>query len=235
MSVGETHIKFKNIFLQEVVMANYILNKTVQSCAPITPNVIECEEMFGIGADSEQTIRIVDDLKLRIEPGDVVYVTGGSGAGKSTVLSLLREQMADAIDLQDVVFPAELPAIDCFGGGLSESMRWLSLSGLSDAFAMLRQPEHLSDGQRYRLRLALAMAKKPDVIFIDEYCNHLDRVAAAMTSVGVRKFADHYGTTFVVATAHDDILEDLAPDVVVIIEAGARCQVFYPRRMRFED
>jgi uncharacterized protein len=216
-------------------MANYTLNKTVQTCATITPNVIACEEMFGIGADSEQTVQIVDDLKIRISPGDVVYVTGGSGAGKSTVLSLLRDRIAGAIDLRDIELPADQPAVDCFEGGLSKSLHWLSLSGLSDIFALLRRPEQLSDGQRYRLRLAMAMAKKPEVIFIDEFCNHLDRIAAAMTSVGVRKFADHYGTTFVVATAHDDILEDLSPNVVVVVEAGGKGQVYYPRPNRFDD
>jgi uncharacterized protein len=216
-------------------MANYVLNKTVEACAAMTANVAACEEMFGIEADGDRPVKIVEDLRVRINPGDVVYVTGGSGAGKSTVLSLLRERMPGAIDLRDVGLPEGKAVIDCFECSFSESLHWLGLSGLSDAFALLRTAEQLSEGQRYRLRLAMAMSRRPAAIFIDEFCNDLDRIAAALTAVGVRKFADQYGTTFVAATSHDDILEDLSPDVVVIVEWGGRGQVYYPRRVRFDD
>ena len=153
------------------------------------------------------------------------------------MLNLLKEQLLEdtetpekIIDLNEQPLPQSKPLVDCFGKAkLSKSLYWLSMAGLSDAFALLRQPEQLSDGQRYRFRLALALAQQPQVIFIDEFCATLDRVTAAVVAHNVRKFAGRFQTTFIVATSHDDILEDLSADVVIIKHLGSGCDVYYPK------
>ena len=145
---------------------------------------------------------------------------------------MLKERISEAIDLDSVDAPQGTALIDCFEDTLEQSLYWLSVAGLSDAFAILRSCEQLSDGQRYRFRLALAMSKKPAVICIDEFCATLDRVTAAVVAHNVRKFADRFDTTFIVATSHDDILDDLCPDVVVVKHLGSQCDVYYPSRLR---
>jgi len=227
-------------------MATYTLEKTFPSNVTLSPNVIAVSNMFGLGASRDRPIRVLDNFEIDITPGQVVYITGGSGAGKSLFLRLLKKQMlADQqsveeeigqpmpsqmyIDLDELTLPQGTPLVDCFdGSALSEALYWLSMAGLSDAFALLRNPEHLSDGQRYRFRLALALSRRPKVICIDEFCAALDRITAAVVSHNVRKFADRFGTTFIVATSHDDMLEDLAPDVVVVKHLGSGCDVYYP-------
>jgi ABC-type ATPase with predicted acetyltransferase domain len=97
---------------------------------------------------------------------------------------------------------------------------------------MLRCAEQLSDGQLYRFRLALALSLRPPVICIDEFCATLDRVTAAVIAHNVRKCADKFKTTFIVATSHDDLIEDLAPDVVAIKHLGNHCDVYYPSPAR---
>ena len=215
-------------------MAKYLMEKSFTQHTESTPNVQAVAEMFGLGARREQQVSLLDHCEIEIEPGEVVYITGGSGAGKSLCLNLLKEQFPDAVDLEALALPSGKAVVDCFEGNLSETLQWLSLAGLSDAYALLRRPEELSDGQRYRLRLALALAQLPPVICIDEFCATLDRVTAAVVAHNVRRFADRFVTTFIVATSHDDLLEDLAPDVVVVKHLGSQCDVYYPGRMKLE-
>lgn len=213
-------------------MANYTLEKVFQSDTTMSPNVMAVANMFGLGGRTDKPVKVVDSFEISVRPGEVVYITGGSGAGKSVLLRMLKERMAGAIDLSTEPIPQAKPLIDCFDEGLQESLSWLSMAGLSDAFAILRNPEQLSDGQRYRFRLALALSRRPKVICIDEFCAALDRVTAAVIAHNVRRYADRFGTTFIVATSHDDLLEDLCPDVVVVKHLGSGCDVYYPGRAK---
>ena len=220
-------------------MTTFTLEKTFDTHVELSENVTAVANMFGLGTRRDRPLKVIDNCQIRIEPGQVVYITGGSGAGKTLVIKLLKEQLlADTetpekiIDLNEQPLPQSKPLVDCFGKAkLSKSLYWLSMAGLSDAFALLRRPEQLSDGQRYRFRLALALSQKPKVIFIDEFCATLDRVTAAVVAHNVRKFADRFNTTFIVATSHDDIVEDLAADVVIIKHLGSGCDVYYPKQL----
>jgi ABC-type ATPase with predicted acetyltransferase domain len=69
------------------------------------------------------------------------------------------------------------------------------------------------------------MGKK--YIFADEFCSNLDRITAAVISHNIHKFAKRTGVTFILAANHDDILLDLAPDVLVVQELSGRTQVIY--------
>ena len=236
-------------------MGTYVLEKKFETQVEMSRNVGEVASMFGLGGRRDRMYRILDHCEIEIEAGQVVYITGGSGAGKSVVLRMLKEEIIKQesgdrnqesgdrsqesedkkknnilIDLGEWEVASGKPIVDCFGEAeLEEVLGWLSMAGLSDAFAMLRKPEELSDGQRYRFRLAQALAQRPKFIVIDEFCASLDRVTAAVVAANVRKFADRFGTTFVVATSHDDLLEDLGPDVVVVKHLGCGCEVYYPK------
>lgn len=216
-------------------MTTYSLEKEVASHVEATENVLAVAQMFGIGMDQDRPYQLLDRCEIRIEPGNVVYITGGSGSGKSTLLNLLKEQMDDFVDLDGIELPGDKSLVDCFDVPLEKALYWLSLAGLSDAFALLRRADQLSDGQRVRFRLALALSKKPGAIFIDECCATLDRITAAVVAHNIRKAANRFGMTFVVATSHDDILEDLAPDVVVLKHFGGGVDTYYPERNDDDD
>ena len=88
-------------------MAKYRLAKAFESRVEKTENVLAVAGMFGLevvcgeGKGSGRSRYVVlEDFEVRVEPGWVVYITGGSGTGKTTVLQLLKEQMGDA-DLHD--------------------------------------------------------------------------------------------------------------------------------------
>jgi ABC-type lipoprotein export system ATPase subunit len=115
--------------------------------------------------------------------------------------------------------------IDAPGLPAADAMRLLSQCGLGEAQLMLRTPGELSDGERYRLRLALALAQQPRWIIADEFTATLDRTLAKVIAYNVRRLADRTATGFVIATTHDDVLEDLAPTLHVRCSLDGRLDV----------
>jgi ABC-type ATPase with predicted acetyltransferase domain len=85
----------------------------------------------------------------------------------------------------------------------------------------------LSDGQKYRYRLAKALASGRKMIFADEFCSSLDRISAAVIAFNTHKFAKRNAVSFVLASSHDDLLNDLLPDVVVIKHLAGKAEVIY--------
>jgi len=206
-------------------VVTYRLSRKFSSAVEPTERVVEVASMFGLGLDDSRDVTVLDDLEVRIGPGQVVYITGQSGSGKSVLLRELKEQIDDWLDLDDLQIEMGKPLVDCFAGELSEALYYLSLAGLNDAFVFLRKAGELSDGQMYRFRLAQAMAVKAGCVFIDEFCAKLDRITARIIAANVRKFADKFKSTFIVATTHDDLYDDLQPDVYIEKLFGNRCRL----------
>jgi ABC-type ATPase with predicted acetyltransferase domain len=73
--------------------------------------------------------------------------------------------------------------------------------------------------------MALAAGKK--FVFADEFCSNLDRITAAVIAYNIHKFAKRAGMTFILAGSQEDILLDLAPDVLVVKELSGQTQVIY--------
>jgi hypothetical protein len=101
---------------------------------------------------------------------------------------------------------------------------------LSDVFALLNRPGGLSAGQQYRFRLARALAAGKPFVFADEFCSELDRITAATVAFNVHRLAKHTHTTLVLASSHDDILLDLAPDVLIVKDFTGPAEVIYKER-----
>ena len=205
------------------------LSHNVQTAVEPTPHVLEVATMFGLGIDQNRPIQLIPDTTLNLSPGRLIFVTGPSGSGKSTVLRLIRDELkghelVHALSFDHLPHLEDRPLVDVFPKRpLSEVLRLLSLAGLNDAFVMLRKPSQLSDGQRYRLRLAQAMAMTEtkaradqfNVVLADEFCSTLDRTTAKALARNVRKWVSRTGACFVAATTHDDLLEHLAPDTLI--------------------
>ncbi len=212
------------------------LKHQITSAVEPTAHVMEVAAMFGLGIDRDRHIQLIPETELRLSPGQIVFITGSSGGGKTTLLRLIREQIerddaAHALSFDTLPAIPDRPLVDCFPNRtLSETLRLLSLAGLNDAFVMLRKPSQLSDGQRYRLKLAQAMAMAETdvlpqlnkVVLADEFCATLDRVTANVLARNVRKWVDKTKVSFIAATTHDDLLESLDPDVLIEKHLGER-------------
>ena len=131
------------------------------------------------------------------------------------------------MNLARIELPSDKTVIDCIDGDLLTGLRLLSTAGLNDCFCILNQPSNLSAGQKYRFRLAMALAAEKKFVFADEFCSELDRITAKVISYNLRKFAKRTGTIFILASSHEDILLDLAPDVLLVKELSGPTQVIY--------
>jgi ABC-type ATPase with predicted acetyltransferase domain len=98
---------------------------------------------------------------------------------------------------------------------MAEAIRLLSIAGLSDAYLYIRNPAELSDGQRYRFRLAKLIEENADVWVADEFGAVLDRVTAKIVAWNLAKTARALGKTLIVATTHTDLVAELAPSLAI--------------------
>lgn len=198
-------------------MTVYTVNERFSTSVERTARVLDIAEAFGIGLSDKEFV-IFDNLPVEVNAGDVVYITGQSGSGKSLLLrNLVRQMRAEGLrvkDLNEIVLD-ERPVIDLLGSSTSEAAELLAKAGISDAYIYLRKPSELSDGQRYRLRLALVMAEDVDVWVADEFGAVLDRVTAKAVAFNMQKVSRAAGKTFMVATTHTDLNEELAPNLRV--------------------
>ncbi len=203
---------------------------------PESSHVPAVAAMFGLAADDDHRVTVLPRTRLTLRPHQVVFVTGPSGSGKSTLLRLVEEQLqrrraARAVRVDAAPLP-DAAMVDCFDGApLDEALRALSLAGLGDAFVMLRRPRQASDGQRYRLRLALALRQATrgggglPVLLADEFGATLDRVTARVLARNLRAWVSRTPVCFIAATTHDDLLEPLEPDVLIEKGLGAAVEV----------
>jgi len=215
-------------------MPIYNISKTFKWRGNVTEKVASVCRMFGLTLERLTAQYFTHICSLEIYDGDIVYLTGPSGAGKSILLAELEKAVpaGEGINLADVPLPADMALIDCIDADLGQSLQFLSVAGLNDCFCILNQPVNLSAGQQYRFRLAMALASKKKFVFADEFCSELDSVTAAVISYRLRKFAKRTGTTFILASSRDDILSDLAPDVLVVKELSGPARIIYKIRRR---
>lgn len=179
-------------------------------------------DLFGL-PEREPPHTICDGLALDVRPGDLVLFVGSSGSGKSSLLRAAAEQLR-AVDAFALPLP-EVPLIDALPGAVEERMAALAACGLSEARLLLRTPGELSEGQRYRFRLAFALsatnntqvadAPRSPFMVADEFTATLDRVLAKVVAFNVRKLVTRAGVGLLAATTHEDIVDDLAPDLLV--------------------
>src|SRR5262245_12159269 len=114
-------------------------------------------DLFGL-AECEPAHVVAENLALDVRPGDLVLFTGPSGSGKSSILRAAAAQLG-AADATSLALP-NLPLIDALPGEVEDRLATLAGCGLSEARLLLRTPMELSEGQRYRFRLAYALASR---------------------------------------------------------------------------
>lgn len=191
-------------------------NIAYETATDLTPRTIDVAEAFGLGIDQQQKFVIYDNVELKIAPSDIVYITGDSGSGKSVLLKAIRQDLGrEAIDMATIKPKPDKPIIETVGQNLNEALELLSKAGLNDAFLFVRRFCELSDGQKYRYKIARLMESGRQWWIADEFCSMLDRDTAKIVAFNLQKIARQMGRAVIVATAHSDLFEDLNPSVHV--------------------
>jgi ABC-type ATPase with predicted acetyltransferase domain len=193
---------------------------------------------FGLRkASAEQDAPATDPMarpELMLTPGTITLITGPSGAGKSSLLRATRERVTRESTRHWIYLaeldPPDVPVVDCFGDDLPlrDVLLLLSRVGLGEAWSYLRNPEELSEGQRWRLKLALGLhaasrcgAGEAPVLACDEFAAVLDRVTASIVPRCLRRAIDAMPhAAAVLATSHDDLQPALRPEMLVWCDFG---------------
>ncbi len=160
----------------------------------------------------------LSDCTLRVPAGRVVGLVGPNGAGKTTLLQLAVGLLAPTrgtIEVlgsrpasgpnqlarvgfvaQDVPTYAGLTVADHLRLGAHLNPRWDARMAADRIAALGLEPDQragrLSGGQRAQLALTLAIAKRPDLLILDEPVASLDPLARREFLRGLMEFtADH--------------------------------------------
>ncbi len=185
------------------------------------------------------------DCTLSIPAGKVVGLVGPNGAGKSTLLNLavgLLQPSAGAIEVlgsRPAEGPAQLARIGFVAqdtptyGGLrvADHLRlggWLN-PGWSSAQATLRIEQlgldpaqragRLSGGQRAQLALTLAIAKRPELLVLDEPVASLDPVARRDFLRGLMEVVAEHGMSVILSSHLVADLERVCDYLVVLVDS----------------
>jgi ABC-type ATPase with predicted acetyltransferase domain len=196
-------------------------------------------QAFGISPE-DLTTEVLRKLTLKIDPGEIVVVTGPSGVGKTVLLDIMaghrrtnlciegyfkRPKDTHACSICPVSSKKSL--IEIFGEPDAEAgIRALSQVGLSDAYLYLRRFCELSAGQQYRAMLADLVRRRCNLAVIDEFCSTLDPITAHTVAASLAKLARRTGLTVVVAAPHTDLfLGALQPDKLVTLSSYGSADV----------
>ena len=187
-----------------------LINKKFTSKVDRSQRVVECAEAFGLGLEEKEFV-VYDNLELDVNQGDIVYITGQSGSGKSQLLKEMARILSETHNVAEIdkVDLEDRPLIDQVGSTTEEAISILSAAGLNDAYLFIRKPSELSDGQLYRFRIAKLMESNSQVWVADEFGAVLDRKTAKVVAFNLQKQARRVNATVIVATTHMDLEEEL--------------------------
>lgn len=204
-----------------------VINRTFTTRPQKDQRVLEVAETFGLGLSDKKFV-VYDNLEVPVQEGDVIYITGQSGSGKSLALrdiaaELERRGMTvaniEAMPLLDA------PLVSQIGDTTQKALNLMNQAGLNDAYLWVRRPSELSDGQKYRFKLAKVIESGAQVWVADEFGAVLDRETAKIVAFNISKAARKAGAILIVATTHGDLVEYLAPTLTVEKLFGNRVEL----------
>jgi nitrate/nitrite transport system ATP-binding protein len=212
---------------------------------------LELKNLTKSYGSEKGAIPILENINLEIERGEFVAIVGYSGAGKTTLISLIAgliQPDAGTITLNDLEITAPGPDRGIVFQNYS-LLPWLSafenvLLAVTQAFpnwssgkkeqhtqkylelvnlgpARDKKPGELSGGMRQRVSLARALAMDPQILLLDEPLSALDALTRATLQDEISRIREETHKTVVLITNDPDEGIYLA-DRIIPLTAGPR-------------
>jgi nitrate/nitrite transport system ATP-binding protein len=207
----------------------------------------------GYGASKQRT-NVLEDVNLSIEKGELVSIVGYSGAGKTTLVSLLAglilpDKGSIKVGGKEVTGPSAERGVVFQNYSL---LPWLSVLenvqlAVDQVFPKLtaaerraramkfvemvnlgpaaaKRPKELSGGMRQRVSVARALAMEPEVLLLDEPFGALDALTRAVLQGELQRISQESGKTMLLIT--NDVDEGiLLSDRIIPLGAGPRASL----------
>lgn len=119
---------------------------------------------------------------------------------------------------------AQMPRAD-IATRVAEMVALVKLEGLEK-----RKPDQLSGGQRQRVALARALARRPQLLLLDEPLAALDKKLRESTQAELMELQRRLGMTFIIVT-HDQEEAMTMASRIGVMKAGKLAQVASPRAL----
>lgn len=184
---------------------------------------------------------VVDRVDLTIHRGDIITVIGPNGAGKTTLIKailgiqkathgsmVLKPDLKIGYVPQHLTLEPTLPlSVRRFmllsGQSLEDCRGALAKTGVDHLLAA--SVHHLSGGEKQRLLLARALARKPDLLVLDEPAQGVDINGQAALYDLIRTLRDELNCG-VLMVSHDLHLVMAATDKVICLNQHVCCSGF---------
>jgi CCR4-NOT complex subunit CAF16 len=180
------------------------------------------------------TAPVLSDISLQVATGSRCLLVGANGAGKSTLLRILAGQhllpravvqvlgrpafhdtsLVNDITYLGVEFPfdADVVVADLLMRFQPYPERLVEVLGIDPRWHMHR----LSDGQRRRVQIVMGLARRPQVLLLDEVTSDLDVLARHELLELLRQQSVAQGLTVIYATHIFDGLDNWATDLIYL-------------------
>ncbi len=202
-------------------------------------------EAFGVRHRTLQKT-VLRGVNMTIEPGTVQVILGASGSGKTTLLRLLygaahgqnaplyrpdsgRITMPDNVRVE-ALLPGEiepdfgdLPIAEVLYRLTQDealTAELLNLVGISDAVLYRAPFRELSTGQKARAQLAYLLARRPNLLLLDEFAAPLDLPTARRLARKLAHLAREQRMALVIVLHRQELLPALEPDAVYVVGYG---------------
>ena len=200
--------------------------------------------------------KILNNVTLSINNGEIVLILGSSGSGKTTLLNIIlgitdidsgnlildgkditnvpMEERGFNIVFQDYALFPNLNAYQNITYGLKNKPGISSKEEVDEFIELLGLKEHLnkkiqqlSGGQKQRVAIARTMVMKPKILLLDEPLSALDGVIKESIKEKIKTIAKDFNLTTIIVT-HDPEEALTLSDKVLIIDHGEISQYGNP-------